>query len=272
MSHFPSPDKVRPLPWFGLWTVFGAHAAQHPRHITCQRAHRLQALQVLCSLTFGSTMHTIPILRRNNRHIIDSEILIQSVESRTGTAPTTYSHGSSRLVCQQRTTRIEQPVQQRTQRPVRSGIIHRRTHNQPVYAGFQYLAQVVIHLIAERTTTFRGARIARHTPAHRVRTNLHRYCFHSLGLQRLLYLRQRNTRIPMQTRTAIYQKYSHRYFTSLISSRPSTKSFTFCSVVVAMLVSASRVKKAWCEVSNTLLKLSRRARTSSSMMLSETSS
>mgnify|MGYP000647610948 CR=1 FL=1 len=46
----------------------------------------------------------------------------------------------------------------------------------------------------------------------------------------------------------------------------------FCKVVEAMFASASRVKKAWCEVTMTLLKDSSRARVSSSMILSDWSS
>ena len=44
------------------------------------------------------------------------------------------------------------------------------------------------------------------------------------------------------------------------------KSLMFCKVVEAMFASASRVKKAWCEVTMTLLKDSSRARVTSSMI------
>lgn len=60
--------------------------------------------------------------------------------------------------------------------------------------------------------------------------------------------------------------------TSFSSGLWFIKSLMFCNVVEAMFASASRVKKAWCEVTMTLLKDSSRARVSSSMILSDWSS
>lgn len=48
--------------------------------------------------------------------------------------------------------------------------------------------------------------------------------------------------------------------TSFSSGLWFIKSLMFCKVVEAMFASASRVKKAWCEVTMTLLKDSSRAR------------
>ena len=52
------------------------------------------------NLTGSKPMHTIPVLRRNDRHIVDCKVLVQPVKGCAGTTSSTDSHGSSWLVLQ----------------------------------------------------------------------------------------------------------------------------------------------------------------------------
>ena len=57
--------------------------AEHPRHIASEGAHGLQALQILLGFALRAAVDAIPILGGDNGHVVDSEVLIQSVESST---------------------------------------------------------------------------------------------------------------------------------------------------------------------------------------------
>ena len=57
----------------------------------------------------------VPILRRDNRHIEDGEVLVEPVESCRGTTATAHHHRGSRLELQLGTERIEHAVEQCTE-------------------------------------------------------------------------------------------------------------------------------------------------------------
>ena len=80
-------------------------------------------------------MDAVPVLRRHDGHVRNREILVQPVERRARPAPAAYGHRRGRLVGQAVGTGVEQPVQQGAQRPVRPGIVDRRTDHQGVGPG-----------------------------------------------------------------------------------------------------------------------------------------
>ena len=61
----------------------------HPCHIAGEDAHGLQALQILCGFALSAAVDAVPVLGGDNGHVVDSEVLIQSVEGGTGSSSAT---------------------------------------------------------------------------------------------------------------------------------------------------------------------------------------
>lgn len=74
--------RVDPLLTLGKWNALrfsGPNVLQEPRHILRQRLHGLQSLAVLADVIRRKAVYLVPILRDDNMHIADTEILIQAV-------------------------------------------------------------------------------------------------------------------------------------------------------------------------------------------------
>lgn len=85
-------------------------ALHNPRHIATKRAHGLHALFVAHDFLGRVSMDLVPILRTNNYHIRNGEVLIQLVE-RCRCAPATAAGNSgSRLAGKQVTPAIERAI------------------------------------------------------------------------------------------------------------------------------------------------------------------
>ena len=117
--------------------AFCIQSLKHPCHIACESTHSLQTFCILFGLARQESVHTVPILRRNNRHIAYCKIFVQAVECRTRTTPTAHCNCSCRFVLQVLLARKEEPVEQSTKRAVRAGVIYRRTDNKTI--GIFYL-------------------------------------------------------------------------------------------------------------------------------------
>lgn len=71
---------------------------KQPRHVASKSAHRLQPLGVLGGLARRAPVDAVPILRGDDRHVQDGEILVKSVECGRRSATAADSDGSRRLV------------------------------------------------------------------------------------------------------------------------------------------------------------------------------
>lgn len=71
---------------------------KQPRHVAPQSAHRLQPLGVLGGFAGCAPVDAVPVLRRNDGHVQDGEILVESVECGRRSATAADSDGSRRLV------------------------------------------------------------------------------------------------------------------------------------------------------------------------------
>ena len=84
------PNETRSLSGLlGCGMRLRSKRANHPRHVTGKGSHGLQALQILCGFALSAAVDAVPILGGNNGHVVDSEVLIQSVESSTGSSAAT---------------------------------------------------------------------------------------------------------------------------------------------------------------------------------------
>ena len=82
-------DETRALTglfWRGMGLL--GEGTNHPCHVTSKGSHGLQALQILCGFALSAAVDAVPILGGNNGHVVDSEVLIQSVEGGTGSSAT----------------------------------------------------------------------------------------------------------------------------------------------------------------------------------------
>ena len=126
----PLTYKIRShFGFLALWSLFFGEVAHHPCHIACQGTHGLEAFSILLCFAFLPTMYAIPVLRRYNRHIVDSEVLIQSIKACAGSASSAYGHGSSWFVGEHHAGAVEQAVEQCAERAVWSCVIDGRTYH-----------------------------------------------------------------------------------------------------------------------------------------------
>ena len=92
-------DKVGPQPTLQLRMSLLADVelANHPGHVAPKCAHRLHTLFVLSSLTRRLTIDYIPVLRTDNGHIQDGEVLVQAVKGSRCSTPAADDHAGSRF-------------------------------------------------------------------------------------------------------------------------------------------------------------------------------
>ena len=107
----------------GLGMGLCGECTEHPRHVASEGAHGLQALQILCGFALRAAVDAVPILGGNNGHIVDSEVLIQSVERGTCATASADGDGGGGLVGKERRARLEDPVEQGAERAVGTCVI-----------------------------------------------------------------------------------------------------------------------------------------------------
>ena len=125
--------------------------ANHPSHVTSKRPHRLHSLLVLSDLPRSLTIRHIPILRADNGHVQNREVLVQAVEGCRGSTSAAYHHTGTRLEFQFISQGIEYTVEQGTERTVRAAIINGRADTQSVDAILHSSPYLIIQVIVERT-------------------------------------------------------------------------------------------------------------------------
>lgn len=95
-------DEVRRSQWFDFRQRDDAFrmvdAFQEPRHVVRKRAHRLEAFDVLADVVGRQAMDTVPVLRRDNRHVRLHKVLQKTVVGGAGAAATGRNDGRSRLI------------------------------------------------------------------------------------------------------------------------------------------------------------------------------
>ena len=193
---------------------------EQPRHVASQHPHRLQSFGILRRLAGQPSVHAVPVLRRDDRHVRDGEILVQPVERRTRPAPAANDHRCGGFVGQQFRTGVEDPVEQRAERSVRPGIIDGRSHDQPVR-----IAQGDAHLVVERIVEYAapqvGALPAGDTSPHGFVPQLDDLRPYAFRFERPGHFGQGDEGIARMPRTSVYQQYFHGQL-SLLIRRSST--------------------------------------------------
>ncbi len=145
-------DETRALArLLGCGMGLRGECAEHPRHIASEGAHGLQALQILLGFALRAAVDAIPILGGYNGHVVDSEVLIQSVESSACATASADGDRGCGLVGKEGRTRLEDPVEQGTERAVGTCVIDRRAHHDAVNALFQGLADGIVQGVGEAT-------------------------------------------------------------------------------------------------------------------------
>ena len=105
---------------------------QQIRHIACQSSHGLQALFIFSDLFRAHSMCGIPILAGNHRYLHYRKIFIQPVESRTCSAAAAVDNTCSGFIPEKFRSGEADPVKDRTEGTVGTGIIDRRTDDHAV--------------------------------------------------------------------------------------------------------------------------------------------
>lgn len=123
-------------------------AAEQPRHVLPQHAHRLQPLAVLAHIVGREAVDRIPVLRRDDGHVADGEILVELLEGGRGAAPAARDNRSADLARHAPLRRIEEPVEEGDKLPGRSAVIDRRADDQTVEL-LQPGLNLLHHVIAE---------------------------------------------------------------------------------------------------------------------------
>ena len=110
----------------------GLDALQEPRHVLGERAHGLQPLLVPADVVRGEAVDLVPVLRGDQRHVADCEVLVQAVEGRGSPAPAAGHDGGSELSGHPGRVGIEEPVRERADLTRRASIVHRRAQDDGV--------------------------------------------------------------------------------------------------------------------------------------------
>ena len=131
-----------------------------------QSAHCLKSFGILKSFAGIAPVYAVPVLRGNNGHIKDSEILVQSVKRGGSSSTSANHHGSRRFILSQISTGIKQPVQQGAEASRRSAKINWRTDDDTIRC-FQFAAQHQISFILKDADAFLLAFVTTDTSLYR---------------------------------------------------------------------------------------------------------
>ena len=74
-------------------------ALQHPGHVAGERTHDLQTLLILSDVGRRGAVYLVPILRRDNGHAINGEVLVDVIKGGTAAAAACTDHTGCRFVC-----------------------------------------------------------------------------------------------------------------------------------------------------------------------------
>ena len=191
---------------------------QQPGHVPTQRTHNLQPLYILSRFARQPSVHAVPVLRRHHRHVVDSEILVQAVERRTGSPAAAYGYRSRRLVGKQTAGRIEQTVEQGAERAVGTGIIYRRPYHDTI-CRLQLFPDLSIQFIIEHTPPQLRTTAAGNAPLHRFGTDGHNLGLYPICLQRFGHFRQSDECISLLVRTSVNQQNFHLFLVLLLQCK-----------------------------------------------------
>lgn len=93
-------------------------------------------------------MDRIPVLRRDDGHVADGEILVELLEGGRGAAPAARNNRSADLARHAPLRRIEEPVEEGDKLPGRAAVIDRRADDQTVEL-LQPCLNLLHHVVAE---------------------------------------------------------------------------------------------------------------------------
>jgi len=166
----------------------------------------MQPFGVLRRLARQPPVDAVPVLRRYDGHVRNREILVQPVERRARPAPAAYGHRRGRLVGQAVGTGVEQPVQQGAQRPVRPGIVDRRTDHQGVGPD-EFLANLVVKRVVEDAAPQFGALSAGDASLHGLGSDRDDLRPDALGFERAGRFGKRDEGVPLAAGTSVDKQY-----------------------------------------------------------------
>lgn len=175
---------------------------QHPGHVPAESPHGLQAFGVLRGLPGKPSVHTVPVLGRDYRHIRYGKILVQPVKGRARPSPAAYGDSGRRLVSQVRRRRIEKPVEKGAQGSVRSGIVHRGPDHEPV-SRLYLLPDFIIEAVVEDTPSRAAAFPAGDAALYGLCPDGDNLCLYTVNLQGLRHFRQGDGRIAVLPGTPV---------------------------------------------------------------------
>lgn len=171
-----------------------------------QRAHCLKSFGILKSFAGIAPVYAVPVLRGNNGHIKDSEILVQSVKRGGSSSTSANHHGSRRFILSQISTGIKQPVQQGAEASRRSAKINWRTDDDTIRC-FQFAAQHQISFILKDADAFLLAFVTTDTSLYRTIADVDNFRYNTFFTQCLRYFRKRGKRIPVTVWASVYQQH-----------------------------------------------------------------
>ena len=177
--------------------------AEHPRHVASEGAHGLQALQILRCFALRAAVDTVPILGGNNGHVVDSEVLIQSVEGSTSTSSAAYRHRCCGLVGKERRAGLKHPIEQGAERAVWTCVIDRRTHHDAVNALFQGLANGIVQGVGEATASLGIAGTASDTATRGLVAEVDSNCVNTLRKKGVGYFLQSDGGVAVLVRRTV---------------------------------------------------------------------
>ena len=175
----------------------------HPCHVPSQRTHGLHAFLVECGLARRLPIHHVPILRGDDGHVENGEILVQSVESSRCAATTTHHNRGGRLELQLLAQRVEHAVEECTERAVGAAIIDGGTNDESVDAVADRADDLLVDFIAERAASLATTHATGNATLHGLRSDTDDFRLHTFLLQGLRHLAQRQERIALPARTTI---------------------------------------------------------------------
>lgn len=203
-NNIPLTDETGALAGLlGLGLGLRGECAEHPRHVASEGAHGLQALQILRGFALRAAVDTVPILGGDNGHVVDSEVLIQSVERSACPTASADGDGGCGLVGKERRARLEDPVEQGAEGAVGTRIIDGRADYDTVYTFLQGLTDGVVQGIGEATPAFGLAGTASDTAARGLVAEVDSNCVNTLRAKGVGYFLQSEGSVAVLMRGAV---------------------------------------------------------------------
>lgn len=183
---------------------------KNPRHISPQCAHRLKPLEILMHFFRRVSMHLIPVLRPDDRHAINGEVLIQLVECGRRTASATAHHRCGGFPREILSAGVKNAIHEGRQRPRRSRIMNRRAENEAVRLSRQLRKRIHAVVFPKAHSVF-----ATETAADAARdgggTDLKDFRFDFQLIQNVRCFAQSGVRAAVGVRTAVNEEDFHDF-------------------------------------------------------------